>query len=161
MPKGWVDVPEEFADEGLGTFIAAELQCDMPDAVDWSAFDLVSVYGAEIVPGSAYHVQRASAGCPTSLDDDACFSEALVVTTGKWGDVAAPFGGDSQPDFTDIAALVDKFESMETAPPKARAQLQPNEVRPGAAVDFLDIAACIEAFTGAAYPYPGPLSCPE
>ncbi len=158
--KRWAGTPAEFPDEGLGTFVAAELQCDMPDAADFSSFDLISVYGAEIVPGSTYHVQRASADCPASLDDDDCFSEPLVVTTGKWGDVAAPFGGNGQPDFTDIASLVDKFQSLPSGPPKARAQLQPNIARPISPIDFSDIAADIDAFSGASYAFDGPMSCP-
>ena len=159
--KYWVGAPGEFTDEGLGMFIAAPLQCDMPDAEAWSMFDLVNVYGAAIVPGSTYHVQRAAADCPSlSLDNDGCFSEALVVTTGKWGDVAPSFGGGSQPDFNDIAALVDKFQALASAPPKARAQLQPNVARPGAPIDFNDIAADIDAFGGGDYPFPGPSACP-
>ena len=70
------------------------------------------------------------------------------------------FGGASQPDFTDIASLVDKFQSLATAPPKPRSQLQPNIVRPGSPIDFGDIAADIDAFTGASYPFEGPEACP-
>ncbi len=149
---------------GVGTFIAAELQCDMPDAADFSSFDLISVYGAEIVPGSTYHVQRASADCPASLDDDACFSDPLEVTTGQWGDVAAAFfvpGGPAQPDFGDISALVDKFQALASAPPKARAQLAPNAARPNFPIDFGDIAADIDSFSsGGVYPFDGPPACP-
>ena len=164
-PYRWVGEPMEYADEGLGTFIAAPLQCDEPspaDFRDWGALGLVNVYGAEIVPGSEYEVQRVDIGC-SSLADESCYSEPLTVRTGQWGDVVGPFagGGSLQPDFGDIASLVDKFQGLPTAPTKSRTQLAHNSVRPDLPVDFSDIAADIDAFQGEGYPFSGPASgCP-
>jgi hypothetical protein len=157
----FVGEPQEYTDEGLGTFIAAPLQCE-PFFTDWSGFDLINVYGAEIVPGSSYTAQRADVSC-SSLDDEGCFSTALTIETAKWGDVAPTYfapGGPAQPDFGDISALVDKFTAAPTSPPKARAQLQPSVPKPQDAISFTDIANCIDAFTGAAFPYAGPSACP-
>jgi hypothetical protein len=157
----FVGEPQEYTDEGLGTFIAAPLQCE-PFFTDWSGFDLINVYGAEIVPGSSYTAQRADVSC-SSLDDEGCFSDALTIETAKWGDVAPTYfapGGPAQPDFGDISALVDKFTAAPTSPPKARAQLQPSVPKPQDAISFTDIANCIDAFTGAAFPYAGPSACP-
>ena len=125
------------------------------------------MYGAEIVPSSVYQVQRASEFCP-ELADEACWSAPLTITTAKYGDVwplfAAPLNS-YQPDFNDIAALVQKFLAAgpATAPIKAVAQLQPNVVFPGRPIDFKDIAADVQAFLGAAYSTvePGPCACPS
>jgi len=87
-----------------------------------------------------------------------------MVSTGRWGDVTMPYAtaeGSSQPDFGDIAALVEKFQDGVGAVTKSQAQLQPNIVDPTAPVDFRDIAADIDAFTGTAYPYTGPCVCPS
>ena len=72
----------------------------------------------------------------------------------------AEIGQSLQPDFTDIAAIVGKFTASPTAPPKALAQLQPNAPDPTQAVSFSDVAAAVDAFTGGAYPFPGPDACP-
>jgi len=50
------------------------------------------------------------------------------MTTGRWGDVAPLYSNPQnppQPDFMDIAGLVQKFMAAPTAPVKAMAQLQP------------------------------------
>ena len=85
-----------------------------------------------------------------------------MIGTAKWGDIVEPFAdeGEAQPDFTDIVAIVDKFQALATAPRKARAQLQPNVPDPSRAIDFGDIAAVVDAFTGEAYPFDGPTACP-
>jgi hypothetical protein len=164
----WVGEPETFTDEGLGTFTAAPLRCD-PFVTDWGRVGIVSVYGDAIVPESVYEIesipsgQIASSGGsgPQPTGIGAC-PQGLRVYTGAWGDVVEPFAGSgpSQPDFSDIASLVDKFTASPAAPSKTRAQLQPNVVRPDSPIDFSDIAATIDAFTGTGYPYAGPSACP-
>ena len=89
-------------------------------------------------------------------------TQRCCVTTGKWGDVVPPFAGGPapQPDFGDIASLIDKFQAMPGSPIKARAQLQPNVPDPSQPIDFRDIADGISAFTGGLYPYDVPAMCP-
>jgi hypothetical protein len=141
---------------------AARLQCE-PYFSTWDQYDLIHAYGAEIVPGSSYVAQRINASC-LLREDETCFSPPLTIPTAKWGDVAPTFfepGGPAQPDFGDVSALVDKFTASPTAPSKARTLLHPNVPDPcGEAISFIDIAGCIDAFTGAPYPYAGPVACP-
>ena len=68
-----------------------------------------------------------------------------------------------QPDFNDIAAMVQKFLAAPGAPIKAVAQLQPNCVFPDRPIDFKDIAAAVVAFLGTptyADSNYGPCPCP-
>jgi hypothetical protein len=39
-------------------------------------------------------------------------------------------------------------------------QLQPGTADPSQPITFSDIAVAIDAFTGSAYPFPGPTACP-
>jgi len=159
--------PEEDSTQPGLTFTAAPLQCD-PYAHDWSAEGTISAYGAEIIPGSTYQVQRAASDCPNLLSDPGCWSAPLTITTGKYGDVWPLFdepGNPPQPDFNDIAAMVNKFlaAGSAVAPIKAVAQLQPNAVFPDRAVDFRDIAADVQAFLGVTIAEAefGPCLCPS
>jgi hypothetical protein len=158
----WVGPPSQFTDEGAGPFMAAALQCE-PFFTDWSQIGPVSVFGAEVVPESTYAVAAVHETCADALDDEGNFSETITISTAKWGDIVAPFfvgGGPAQPDFGDIASLVDKFTAAPTAPLKVRAQLQPTVVRPDSPIDFSDISADIDAFVGAEYGFAGPTACP-
>ena len=65
----------------------------------------------------------------------------------------------TQPDFKDIAGVVQSFVAAPGAPIKARAQLQPNVPDPDVNVDFKDIAEAVAAFVTHTYPYDGPDSC--
>ena len=90
----------------------------------------------------------------------------LEIMTTKFGDAAPLFDGSGnppQPDFNDIAGLVQKFLAEPDAPKKAIAQLQPNVVYPDRPVDFKDIAADVQAFLGVAYSsvFFGPCVCPS
>ena len=73
-----------------------------------------------------------------------------VATTGRWGDVAGEsvYGWwsdpDTQVDFHDITATVDRFRSLPGAPSVERCDLVP-EV-PDGVVDFIDIAAIVDKF---------------
>jgi hypothetical protein len=64
-----------------------------------------------------------------------------------------------QPDFGDIAALVNKFKALPGAPIKARSLIAPNDLfgninNATMSVDlgFGHIAACVDAFGGDPYP---------
>ncbi len=133
----------------------APLGCE-PHYLDWGAFDVVHAYGADIVPGSDYDVQLVQ--CDPG--EEANFTAPLPITTARWGDVAAPFNppATGQPDALDVSALVSKFKSLAGSPRIPQADLQPNV--PDRILNALDIALCVEAFKGTAYPFAGPQSCP-
>ena len=103
------------------------------------------------------------------MNNEACWSLPLPSTTGKWGDAAPLFDGDDpgapQPDFNDIAAVVQKFVASPTAPITAFAQLQPNVAFPGRPADFKNIAVDVAAFAGTANAemewVKGPCTCPS
>jgi len=158
--------PEEDQTQPGLTFTAAPFDCT-PFAHDWSADGIISAYGAEIIPASVYEVQRASVDCPNLLNDNGCWSIPLSITTAWFGDVWPPFqgAGAAQPDFNDIAAMVQKFLATgpAAAPIKAVCQLQPNCVVPAYAIGFKDIAADVDAFLGTPYSArePGPCACPS
>jgi len=140
---------------------AATLQCE-PYVRDWSHTGLLHVYGPAIMPESVYEVQHYDAACG-DVNDPACFSEPLTITTAVWGDVVPPFEGDAgaaaQPDFPDIAALVMKFRA-DGGPLRAAAELEPNIIDLSGDMDFKDIAACVTSFQEDPYPLGGPMDCP-
>jgi hypothetical protein len=131
--------------------------------MDWSTVGLVHVFGSEIVPSSAYDVAAVGENCDAANESN--YSAVLTVSTGMWGDVVASFQQPSpasrtQPNFTDISAIVSKYRGANGAAIVARAMLQPNTPDPGAPIGFSDISACVNAYKGGAYPYSGPSSCP-
>jgi len=162
-----IAAPDEDSAQPGQTFVAAPLQCELY-AHDWANEGIVSVYGGEIVPNTRYQVQRAGANCVGLLTNESCWSSALEITTAKYGDVWPLYedpANPPQPDFNDIAAMVNKFlaAGAAVAPIKAVAQLQPNCVFPDRAIDFRDIAADVQAFLSTPYAssYYGPCTCPS
>ena len=154
----WVGPPRLLPEDSGGamTYYASALQC-APHYTDWGAMGLLHVYGIEVVPGADYEV--AAVQCDPSVESN--FSAPLVVSTGRWADVAEPFNPPSpttQPDALDVAGIVYKFKSLQGAPIVAQADLFPNI--PDQVIDSLDIALCVDAHKGAAYPFPGPTDCP-
>jgi hypothetical protein len=142
----------------LGEFIAASLQCQ-PFYMDWGHTEYMHLTGEAIVPDSVYEVQIIAESCTPPLLDESKYSPAVTIVTREWGDVVEPFGGITQPNFTDIAELVDAFRQIEGAIVKPRAQLQPALINPGGNVSFADITMGVNAFRGLAYPFPVP-PCP-
>ena len=149
------------------TFTAAPLQCD-PVYDDWNAKGLVYVYGEAIVPGGSYKIQaiHESAACNTASEAD--FSTALVLDSGRWGDVVGPFdsgagtwaNADGSVDVaTDVVAVLDKFGSLPGSPAKARADLEPET--PDQKINITDVTVILDAFGGTAYPFAPPAPpCP-
>ena len=87
-----------------------------------------------------------------------------MLTTALWGDVTEGFatpGGPTQPDFIDIAAIVEQFVLGPRALGQPRTQLQPNRPYVDRPVDFRDIADTVRAFVGTPYDYEGPCLCPS
>ena len=165
----WVGPPAVYIEsEAAPTpFIAARLECK-PHYQDWTSvgsipIDILHVYGAEIVPSSIYSVQAVDLSCLDNETACADVSCPLDVSTARWGDVVAPFNPPSmetQPDMIDISKLVDKFRSVVGAPIKAHALLAGQIVCLSQDVGFADIGACVSAFGGFGYGYPGPGTCP-
>jgi hypothetical protein len=129
----------------------APLQCTTtPHAQEWTTAPL-HLFGAAIIPGSDYEVTMCD-------DNGANCSAPLPAATGKWGDVATPFGGASQPNFGDVSSILDGFRGVVTALSTARLDLagsggsgQPN--LPNQIVNFGDVSASLDAFRGLSYPF--------
>jgi hypothetical protein len=144
-------------------FNCARLQCT-PHFIDWAAAlggGVLHVTGAEIVPSSEYEVQVIAEGCDTSNEIN--FSSGLMIRTARWGDIVEPLQAPSpaaltQPNIQDVAAVVDKFKGVASAPIKARSDLAPDD--PNGIVNIIDVANTVDAFKNFAYPYSGPASCP-
>ena len=150
----WVGPPSTYPDvtTPFGEFIAAELQCE-PYYQDWGHSEYMHVFGSAIVPNSTYEVQIVAESCRPPLLDESKFSPPVTIVTREWGDVFEPFGGPSQPNFSDITRIVDAFRQAEGAIVKPRAQLQPQVLNPAGNVTFADISACVDGFRGFVYPY--------
>jgi hypothetical protein len=161
----WVGPPRTYA-EGSGAggvFLAARLQCS-PYYHEWGGLGLVHVTGPDIVPSSEYDFEVLSSTCIGAEDTCADVLPAVRLTTLRYGDVAAPFGGPSgspQPDALDVVSMVNKFRNVANAPTKPSAKLQPNDIDIASDINALDITATVDAFRGLAYPYTGPCPCPS
>jgi len=166
----WVGKPGTFRESqdnlGIGTYRAARLQCS-PFYFDWiteTATGPIAVVGGEIAPSSEYSVQAYAATCKGVEAGCADVSAAVTMYTRRSGDVELPFQGPSpaplsQPNVTDIAQLVNKFNIGGLL--KAVTQLQPNLLELNADINSLDIVAVVDAVKQAAYAYSGPCTCPS
>ncbi len=162
-------------------FPAATLQCD-PFFTDWhgrcvgvqcagglkeTAFcssdadcgGELQVYHALVVPGGRYSVRTFDPDCAGELNMG--FSEALSVSSTRWGDLVGPFGSGawSGPDgrvniVTDVTAILSKFRNVSTAPVKAQCDLVP--ATPDQLVDISDATFVLDAFRSLPYPFPAP-----
>lgn len=157
----WVGPPAQYMESSSNAvpFHASTLQCT-PHYRDWSTVGLLHVTGSAIVPSSLYEVENLGAGCVGSESTCTVVSEALQVATSRWADVEVPFvppSNTTQPDLTDIAALVNKFRSQSGAPIKARALLagsdQFGNVNMTPDLGFTHISSCVDAFRGLPYPH--------
>jgi len=154
----FVEVPQEVIDPVSGPFWAARLGC-IPVYADWGSFDVVHVYGEEVVPGATYTIQTLDEGCDAFAPGDYS-SELFADTAVAWGDIAEPFApgaGSPQPDFNDIAAAVKAFVVAPDAPPMVQADL--HDGVPDHVIDFRDIALVVSGFVGDPYPFAGPTPC--
>ncbi len=161
-PQSWV----ESSGSGI-PFKSAVTQCT-PFYHDWTTEGLIHVRGSAIVPSSQYAVENLAASCLGVEGSAACVSGGasvsgqLAISTTRWGDLAEAFNPPStttQPNFTDVSGLIDKFKDVLGAPIKARTLISPNDAfgnindaTMGVNVGFTHIAACVDAFKGKAYP---------
>ncbi len=163
----WVGPPQTFLESqdspAAGGYRGARLQCT-PEYRDWTVEPLINVTGAEVTPSSTYTIQNVSAVCIGFEDVCAAVSIPLIMTTSRFGDVAAPFtppGVTVQPDALDVVNLVTKFKNLPGAISKVQAQVQPTSPDPNTDVSALDIVTVVNAFLGLAYPFGGPCPCPS
>ena len=163
----WVGPPSQYVESASsGTpFHASQLQCD-PYYHDWNTIGLLHVTGSAIAPSSTYEVETLASSCLGNESNCAAFSTPLSISTTRWGDVVEPFSPPSttaQPDFGDIAALVNKFKSALGAPVKARSLLAGTDesgvINIAPDLGFTHISACVDAFKGLPYPYTN-VECP-
>jgi hypothetical protein len=151
----WVGAPQVYIEDVAGgSFVGSETQMT-PFFHDWSAVPNLHIFGDAIVPNSTYEMRAC-------VSEFGCSVDAQEVTTTLWADVVITFGPPANPNFIDIAAVVDKFKALPTRLPKTRTQLQPSPPNPDVPVNFLDIAAAVDAFKGKKYSdfFPGPSGCP-
>ncbi len=143
-------------------FYAAKLQCT-PHVINWIPYSAIEVYGDEIIPDSIYRLRRYDASCTDPNNPQCFYFDMGELRTGRWGDIVPPFEVDqpgSQPNISDVAAMVDQHNDYFGAPSKAQCQLHDNSVNPSRLIDAIDISYVVGAFKGLAYPYSGPSQCP-
>lgn len=152
--------PEQIGDmwwagPGLGVldaptpFVASALECTpVPIIQVWSALSSFHVYGEAVVPGARYEIRNCTATRCTP---------PLIMDTGVYGDVAAPFGA-AQPNFGDISAQVATFQGTAGLISLTRALLRPSLLDPSTGTSFVQISATVSAFQG--FPYSDPPSTP-
>ncbi len=164
----WIGPPALYpmaAAQPQHVFHAARLQCT-PHVSDWSTFTVIEVYGPEVIPDSFYRIRRYDASC-TDPDNPLCvFDDVGEMRTGRWGDIVSPFENDvhntsgAQPNFSDVAGLIDQLKDLPGAPSKAQCQLRDNLVDPARLIDAIDNSYVVSAFKGLAYPFAGPSQRP-
>jgi hypothetical protein len=123
----------------------------------------VLVCDESVLPSTRYSVQ-----CDYGEPGSPVLSAAAPAVTARWGDTVGEFvGGQWMPangnvNFNDIAAVVDKFKDLPTAPPIIWVDLvggSGDECTPNLVIDFSDISAAVDAFKGVSYA--GATSCPN
>jgi hypothetical protein len=143
------------------TFSLSTLAC-APVFLDWSTIDVLYVYGTQVIPESTYTLNTVFEPCHSPSAYASYYSAVTQVPTSPaWGDVAAPLEGDTvadQPDFRDVAAIVDAFLDRPGAPSLPSADLHP--ALPNLTIDFNDISECVEAFVAQPYMLAPPNLCP-
>ncbi|MBI1825867.1 MAG: hypothetical protein HY287_05910 [Planctomycetes bacterium] len=149
-------------------FKCAYLQCT-PFYADWSSQlngQWLHLMGKEIVPSSLYTIDQFNASCQGNESNCADIAMTVQVETARHGDVApafqltAPGSPLTQPNISDVSAIVDKFKGVPTAVSRTRAQLVPGAIGINQRVSITDVATDVDAFVGLSYIQPGPQQCP-
>ncbi len=132
-------------------------------ALDWTSYPQVHLYGPEIAPSSTYEIRSIGEGCDPELESN--YSEALVLTTTRWGDVVPPFQDElaseiTQPGVQDIIAILDAAGEVFGSVSRLRTQFRttPDELHRPASVG--EVALAVDAVTGFAYPLGNISDCP-
>ncbi|MBI3833041.1 MAG: hypothetical protein HY287_01790, partial [Planctomycetes bacterium] len=118
---------------------------------DWNAAlgtQPLRVTGADIMPSSIYEVREFGSGCMGQEAMCCAVSAPLTLKTQRMGDIVAPFQlpifPATQPNVSDIAAVVDKFKDVYTSPIVACCDMTP--LVPDFRVDITDIAFVVDGF---------------
>jgi hypothetical protein len=120
----------------------------------------VHLADCNIVPCATYVVEAISEyGCARS-------APLVLTTTHVWGDIVGPFNSttgayppaDGITNFIDIAAIVECFRELPTAPPRSWCDIDANRPSQGNSlpINFGDVVTVIGAFRNLTYPYSGP-----
>ncbi len=99
----------------------------------------VTIIDPLVVPGTTYQVRAEVWGGPISL--------GAAATTSGWGDAIAPWG---EIDSGDVAAVVDRFESLSGGPPIQQVDMYPSI--PDGVIDVRDLTLTVDALNGSGYP---------
>ena len=163
----WVGQPRTYLEDvdlhAKGVFKAARLQC-IPYYHDWTTEGPFAVFGAEIVPSSAYDAVLYGDLC-TGIENGCAYTGSPVeVLTRRAGDIWPSFTPPSplaQPDGLDQIVILNKFKSLPNTPSKRVATMQPNVPQYDLNVSGLDISSFIDNLVGKAFPFSGPCPCPS
>ena len=169
----WVGEPYEVSENGKSVdpipgwsnFWGTTLQCD-PVYLNWNDYGDVFIRGVRegviydadgVVPSARYVLQAIPAGC--SIADPKNYSAPYTAVTSRWGDSVGAFnvgtqtwaGPDGSVDVaSDVVAGIDKFGSLPTSPPKARADVEPSKLW---IIGITDITVILDAFGGGGFPF--------
>jgi hypothetical protein len=105
----------------------------------------VTIIDPLVVPGTTYQVRAEVWDGPISL--------GAAATTSGWGDAIAPWG---EIDSGDVAAVVDRFESLSGALPIQQVDMYPSV--PDGVIDVRDLTLIVDSLNGLGYPLG--LPCP-
>ncbi|MDO8631011.1 MAG: hypothetical protein Q7R41_11010, partial [Phycisphaerales bacterium] len=164
----YVGEPQSYTESNSDTttFMASKLQCT-PYYQDWSTIPLLHVTGEAILPNSSYDVENLAVSCMNIEDTCTAVSAPLTILTGGSGNVVlSPPATDTWSkvgNFSDISALVAKYQSNPGAAIKARSKIGTTNKRGlismAPPVGFTDIPVAVDAYRGKPYPYkPGKCS---
>lgn len=169
----WFGAPMRLEDDSITVqpeYLASFLVCTPQEAEvrDWSAgalaaafggdvsTDRVFFFGSEVVPCSIYEVTH----CADPMDESTCQGPSTEIYTLAVGDAARPHGRVADPNFADIAAIVEKYKASVT-PHETKALYLGNIVgdllnNPSRRVGFTDIGAAVNSYKRIPYEEQGP-----
>lgn len=156
----YVGAPTRYVESRAGgiPWYASRLQCE-PYYHDWSTVGLLHVTGEAVVPSSTYEIEIISRNCLHNEIDCTDVSYPLFLETSRWGDVVNTGGSQSQSqtDFDDISALMNKFRDAPGAPNKPMGLLAGindwGTLDPKPELNYTHISVAVDAFRGAPYPH--------
>ncbi len=120
-------------------------------------FDQMDVGDVDVVPGATYALEA-------TLDGSSFLGPVTLLTWGTWGDlVGANVSGvwgppDGVVEIIDAVAVLDRFRSASSAPPRSHTDLHP--AVPDGDTQIIDVVFVLDAFRQIPYPFAGPSGCP-
>ncbi|MBI1825866.1 MAG: hypothetical protein HY287_05915 [Planctomycetes bacterium] len=150
------------------SFKCAYLQCT-PVYANWTALlngQWLHLMGPEIMPSSLYTIDQLNVSCQGNEQNCSDVAATTQVETARNGDCFPPYQDRTtgapltQPNISDVSAIVDKFKGVPTAISRTRAQLVPSTIGINQRVSITDVATDIDAFINLPYYQAGPRNCP-